>query len=247
MSTSEHYLISDFKRLIETGALAQSYIFFGESRAARTHVGETLLALVEHGVDFNLTTPGVVRLIDGRIVRKNSEGTIGIDDVRDIISWLWQSPLRAMRKSVFIADGEALTLEAQNALLKVVEEPPAAGLIILSVKDPGVLISPLVSRCERVYVSPVFAPSTTKTEEEAAMEKLGSDFVRGNGVARKKIIGDLLKAEGDVESFIRAVLLECRRDVQKNNRLMGRVTDRWAKMSQFNTNKKLQLETLLEL
>ncbi len=83
MSTSEHYLISDFKRLVGTGALAQSYIFFGESRAARTHVGKKLLELLE---------PGVATPIDALIIEKNAEGTIGIDAVRGAIAWLWQSP-----------------------------------------------------------------------------------------------------------------------------------------------------------
>jgi DNA polymerase III delta prime subunit len=238
MSTNEHYLISDFKRFIATDTLAQSYIFFGESYGARTRLGKTVLQLLEGGG----TMP-----IDGMVIEKDREGTIGIDAVRGAIIWLWQSPLRAMRKSVFVVDGEAMTLEAQNALLKVVEEPPSAGLIMMSVKDPSALIAPLVSRCERVYVSAVFAPPEKQTEREAAMEQLGKKFVLGNAAARKKIIGDLLKNEGDLENFIRAILMVCRRDPMKHVRLMAATTDRWANMSQFNTNKKLQLETLLEL
>ena len=117
----------------------------------------------------------------------------------------------------------------------------------MSVKDPGTLITPLVSRCERVYISPAFAPAEKQTESEVTMEKLGSDFVAGNAAQRKKIIADLLKAEGDIEGLIRAILIACRRDTIKHWRLMARVTDRFAKMSQFNTNRKLQLETLLEL
>ena len=237
MSTKEHYLISDFNRLVAADALAQSYVLFGESYTARTYIGERLLVLLEDG-----TTP----LLDGYALHKNSEGTIGIDDARRAIAWLWQSPFRAIRKSVFVADGEAMTTEAQNALLKVVEEPPKAGLIIVSVKDLGALIAPLVSRCERVYVSSIFAPQTKKDEAMLAMEKVGVEFVRGNVSARRKIIGDLLKIEGDIEEFVRAVLRECRRDPIKNVHLMGRITDRWAMMSQWNVNKKLQLETLVE-
>lgn len=238
MSISEHYLISDFERRIAADAFAQSYIFFGESRAAREFVGRKLLTLFERGAEI---------LLDGKVVEKNNEGTIGIDEVRNAIRWLWQSPLRAMRKSIFVVDGEALTAEAQNALLKVAEEPPKSGVLIVGVKDPGALIAPLVSRCERVYIGPTFAPSEKKTDIERAMEKLGEEFVRGAAAARKKIIGDLLKNEADLEEFVRATLAACRRDPVRHGKLMGRITDRWAKMSQFNVNKKLQLETLLEL
>lgn len=219
-------------------ALAQSYLLFGESRKARRYIGEKLLALLEGEPQT---------LIDGRVFEADAEGTIGIDQAREIIQWLWQTPVRSQRKSVFIAYGEALTREAQNALLKIVEEPPKAGLIIISVNDYGTIVPALTSRMDRVYVSPAYEPAVAETESEHEIEKLGSQFVRGDGAARKKIISDLLKSEQDLAPFIAAVLAACRVDTQKHWRLMAAVTSRWAAMSQWNTNKKLQLETLLEL
>ena len=230
MSTNEHYLISAFKRLIERDTLGSSYLLFGPSEATRRAIGAAILGMIEHDA---------LPLIDGTII--DEQKNIGIEDVRTITGWLWQKPLRGKRKGVFITNAEALTGEAQNALLKIVEEPPQEALFILSVNDPSALIAPLISRCERVYVAGVVSV-IEKTKAKQARE-----FIVGTSMQRKAIIKKILDDEADIGKFVEALLAQCIEDPMKHWKLMQGISDRWAKIAQYNTNKKLQLETLMEI
>ncbi len=57
--------------------------------------------------------------------------SIGVDEIRDIIADVYTRPFKAKKKVYIIEDGEALTIGAQNALLKVLEEPPEYAVFIL--------------------------------------------------------------------------------------------------------------------
>jgi len=63
------------------------------------------------------------------ITVENFEKIIGIEDVRNIQKKLFLKPIKSEVKSVIIDAFLGLTVEAQNALLKVLEEPPANTII----------------------------------------------------------------------------------------------------------------------
>ena len=55
---------------------------------------------------------------------------IGIESIRSIISFLSTSPFKSSNKVVMIPQAHRLTLAAQNALLKTLEEPPIYAILI---------------------------------------------------------------------------------------------------------------------
>ncbi len=238
MSTSALSLIKDFKRLAESGGLGHAYLLFGESSKLLRSAGIGILrSLVLCGGEDG---SGIIP--DSLVVAKDENGVIGIDAVRDLISFLWQKPVLSARRSVFIDSADALTEQAENALLKTVEEPPPHGLIIVSVLRPESLAPPLASRLQKIFVGgaageEISAENTTRAKE----------FVSGGAQIRRAIIAEILALESDAAlcELVAALLVECRKDPVKNFTLMSRLSDRWAKMAQFNVNKKLQLETLL--
>lgn len=83
--------------------------------------------------------------------------SIGIDQVRAVASFLkLKAPgRRAIRRVVIIEDAHAMTLEAQNALLKTLEEPPPDTRLILTVAGKKILLPTLYSRLLSIDVSPV--------------------------------------------------------------------------------------------
>ncbi len=85
--------------------------------------------------------------------------SIGIKEVKNAINWLSDKPFSAPNKCLFIPQAEKLTLDAQNSLLKTLEEPPSKSLIILSTKRAEDLIQTVLSRCRKI--------SCEKTENEA--------------------------------------------------------------------------------
>jgi hypothetical protein len=82
-----------------------------------------------------------------------SENLVGIEEIRSLQEKIKLKPFRKKVKAVLIKRGENLTPEAQNALLKTLEEPPAKTLIILTSPDPGFLLPTIVSRCQLIQLS----------------------------------------------------------------------------------------------
>jgi len=76
------------------------------------------------------------------------ENSIGISEIRDLQKKLVLKPFQEEQKTVLIHEAQNLTPEAQNALLKTLEEPPLLSKIILTVPETSWLLPTIVSRCQ---------------------------------------------------------------------------------------------------
>lgn len=77
-----------------------------------------------------------------------AESKLGIDSARDIKKHFSFKPFQAKGKVVVLEDGKSLTVEAQNALLKIIEEPPPFSTIILAAESDVNFLPTLLSRCQ---------------------------------------------------------------------------------------------------
>lgn len=84
------------------------------------------------------------------IERKDDEATIGIGQTREGAKFLQQKPFAYQKNFLVILDAEKMTIQAQNSLLKTLEEPPTYSLIILSSKTRNSLLETVVSRCRLI-------------------------------------------------------------------------------------------------
>lgn len=73
---------------------------------------------------------------------------LGIELVRSLKRNLSRKPYQATQRLVFIPEAEKLTLEAQNALLKTLEEPPKNTFIILTLSRKEALLPTILSRAQ---------------------------------------------------------------------------------------------------
>ena len=88
--------------------------------------------------------------------------TIGIDQIRELIEFYTLTSHYGRHKIALVAAAERITAAAANALLKVLEEPPAGALFLLVANRPGMLPVTLRSRCQQLgFAAPDRA--TTKT------------------------------------------------------------------------------------
>ncbi len=81
----------------------------------------------------------------------------GIEGVREGIATLAFRPSEGPRRVLIVRDADLLSLEAQNALLKTLEEPPAGAAVLVVAGDPQALPETVVSRCRLVRVRPLSA------------------------------------------------------------------------------------------
>jgi len=77
----------------------------------------------------------------------------GIEQIRTIKKFLQEKPIKHANKLVIIKKAEKLKKEAQNALLKTLEEPPKNTYIILSTNNSSSLLPTIHSRCHHFFSS----------------------------------------------------------------------------------------------
>ncbi len=85
---------------------------------------------------------------DFRLLR--SDTTIGIDELRSIRKEVYEPPYEAPLRVVVIDGAEQMTREAQNALLKTLEEPPPSNMFILVTSSEKDLPLTIRSRCMHI-------------------------------------------------------------------------------------------------
>lgn len=146
-------LRKEFKELIKAGALGHALVFFGQARSGKCTFALSLANFLETQ-EFDSPAPGAPPLGDCLLMEPEG-GSLGIDQVRTIKEFLWQTPNRSSKRSVIIDQGEKMTDEAQNALLKIAEEPSASSLLMVIVDDPQKLRLTLLSRFKQTYFGPV--------------------------------------------------------------------------------------------
>ncbi len=85
------------------------------------------------------------------LVQKRKAIDLGVDVVRHfLIDATGKTPVRGRAKVFIVLEADRITIGAQNALLKTLEEPPGATYIILIVSSPDALLETTRSRCQLV-------------------------------------------------------------------------------------------------
>jgi DNA polymerase III subunit delta' len=94
--------------------------------------------------------------------RKRHRSDIVVDDVRAGSEFLRLTPAEGGWRVVIVDGAEAMNRNAANALLKVLEEPPARAILLLISAAPGRLLPTIRSRCRRLRLSPLSEPETAQ-------------------------------------------------------------------------------------
>jgi DNA polymerase-3 subunit delta' len=77
--------------------------------------------------------------------------------IRKVIESVSKQPFEGRRTVVILFDAHMMTAEAQNAFLKVLEEPPPSAVLVLVTEFPDKLLDTVASRCQHIrfdYLSP---------------------------------------------------------------------------------------------
>ena len=85
---------------------------------------------------------------------RKSKTTIPIDDIREMIKLCSSYPLEGGNRIIQIINAEDMTTQAQNCLLKILEEPPENNYFILTSSHPEQLLLTIKSRCRITKLKP---------------------------------------------------------------------------------------------
>lgn len=86
---------------------------------------------------------------------EGKSGQIPVDRIREVRNSIFHSALSAAGRAVHIRNAHNMAAPAANALLKVLEEPPADVLFVLTAQSPGALPATILSRCAVYTLPPV--------------------------------------------------------------------------------------------
>ncbi len=98
--------------------------------------------------NFNIVDFDITYIDKETLSVKQTVQSIGIDDIKKLYTKLYLKPLKSKTKAIIVEDAQTLTIEAQNALLKTLEEPPDNTIIMLGTDNKEVLLPTILSRCQ---------------------------------------------------------------------------------------------------
>lgn len=101
---------------------------------------------------------------------EENDTSIGIMEIRQFTSRLQLKPQYSPIHVGIILHSELLTISAQQALLKTLEEPPPAAKIILCISNESLLLPTILSRCQRISLKEI--PIYTSEDLHACVEKI---------------------------------------------------------------------------
>ncbi|MFH1421735.1 MAG: AAA family ATPase [Planctomycetota bacterium] len=175
--------VAEIEKAVTANRLAHAYLFEGPPGIGKY---TTAIELAHHLLCGDKTPHATCRVrktienganISVAVIRLNPESrTIKIDNIRDIlIPTLWRKSGAGNYKIVIVDEADSLGIEAQNALLKTLEEPPDGSLIILICASKDSLIPTVVSRCQLIRFKPLKPETAEKikpeTEEDEILKK----------------------------------------------------------------------------
>ena len=229
-----------------------AYIFYGGSLNQELAQAKAFASSLE-----NKTSDQV--LIDTLII-DGTQLNLGVDVARSFSEFLYRQPVASSRRTLIVHAAGELTDQAQNAILKISEEPPSHALIILTVQDLNVLLPPLLSRFQKVAFVPTRVGIPTKvgtetlTTAQSEAKELVEKFLMSDERGKSELIKNLAKDERDikekgqkvVDHFIKYLIEELAKKPEQNWRALKHLLHRYTLMNDFQTNRRLQLEAVLQ-
>ena len=166
----------ELEKIVQNNIVLHSYLFLGEDGIGKKEIAKEfakqILCLTKKDecnckscICFETDNHPDFQLI-------NDEGeTIKISTIREMISTVYEKPILSTKKIYIINDADKMTKEAQNSLLKTLEEPPEYTIIILIASNTDMLLNTIKSRCTKI----IFEKLTTQELNEALESKINLD------------------------------------------------------------------------
>ncbi len=141
----------------------------GKAKLATTLVGDLL------NVDIH-NYPYILEIT-------SDKQSIGIDSIRQLRDFLGRKTTGsdALRRAVIVQNGHLMTGEAQNALLKHLEEPPEDTVIVITASDITKLLPTIRSRVQQIHVAPVSFEQVKTHHKNIDGTKLSTMYYMSDG------------------------------------------------------------------
>ncbi|MCR5585317.1 MAG: DNA polymerase III subunit delta [Lachnospiraceae bacterium] len=195
----QEQIVGHMKSAIRDGKVSHAYIIAGEKGSGKKLLANTFAMAIQ--CEEGGTEPcGMCRSCkqamsgnnpDIKYITHEKPNVISVDEIRvQLNSDIVIKPYAREKKIYIIDEAEKMNVQAQNAMLKTIEEPPEYAVIMLLVTNPGLLLQTILSRCISLNIRAVDRSKISKLlmEKHGASEYM-ADLAAGfsDGVVGKAI------------------------------------------------------------
>lgn len=152
-------IVKHLRNAIESGKISHSYLFSGAHGSGKKLIAGSFAMALQcqgEGIDACQKCDSCKKVIgknhpDIVTVTHEKPGSITIDEIREqLIHDVAVKPYYGPYKIYIVPDADLMTPQAQNALLKTIEEPPEYAVIMLLTSNADSLLETILSRCVRL-------------------------------------------------------------------------------------------------
>lgn len=207
--------VSILSSQLNSGQFSHAYVFLGDEGAGKEYMAREFAKYILCENLGKEKCESCMRVEKGThpdfIVVHGEEG-IKIEEVREVIEKVNLHPILSKKKVLLFTKAENLGLEAANALLKTLEEPPADSVVILTAISEKSLLPTIISRAQKIRIGKFDAKEITtillKDFSQKEIEKV-LPFAEGSIGEAKRLILDqkYFDSKSELLSQIEQVLI----------------------------------------
>ena len=143
-------LLEQLRHSIKSGSLSHAHLITGPDG-----IGKSVFSRVFARMILNYGEEGKKENYVDMVEIRTDKLSIGVDDIRKVVSEANVKPFEGNRKVIIIHTAEKMTVQAQNAVLKTLEEPPAGVFFILVAETTESILPTIISRVQIHKLSPL--------------------------------------------------------------------------------------------
>lgn len=155
-------IVNHLKNAIQMDKVSHAYIINGEDNSGKMMLAEAFAMALQceeggsepcgncrscrQAIDHN--QPDIIFIGKDEMMEEKKTKSISVDDIRTLLNNdIVIKPYSSKYKIYIVDHAEKMNIQAQNALLKTIEEPPAYGVIILLTSNADSFLPTILSRC----------------------------------------------------------------------------------------------------
>lgn len=165
----------ELEQIVQTDNVLHSYLFLGQEGIGKKLIAKEMaknILCLTHKPDCTCKSCICFETNnhpDFSIINEEGEN-ITIGQTRELIQTVYEKPILSSKKVYIINDADKMNKEAQNCLLKTLEEPPEYGCFILIAANQDMILNTIKSRCTKIVFDKLTTNELSQILEDRKIE-----------------------------------------------------------------------------